>query len=125
MITIKNENIRPFDIDGTLVLPYNPWIVNQPGRDVLVYDSVEDKHIKMIAHEPMIRLLKEEKAKGSFILVWSRSGNDWARNVIKALQLTEYVDVVMSKPLVYFDDVDVKDWMKDRVYLSPDMRYKK
>ena len=125
MITIKNENLRPFDIDDTIILPYNATAQLQVGREVFVYDPIEDKKIKMVAHEPNIRLLKEEKHRGGYIWVWSRSGFEWARNVIKALDLEAYVDIVTTKPIVYFDDKDVSEWLKDRVWLPPEMKYKR
>lgn len=128
MTVIDNENVRPFDIDGTLILPY----VNEPnilykqlGRVVEVFDPIENKTIKMVAHEPMVRLLREEHHRGCYILVWSRSGKEWAANVIKALGLESCVHLVMNKPIVYFDDTPVADWLKDRVFLPADMQYKR
>lgn len=123
MIVVKNESIIPIDIDSTLILPIDE---NKfAGRKVDVYDSVTKKFIKMIAHEPNIRLLREEHHRGSYIVVWSKGGYEWASNVIKALDLVPYVDIIMSKPKTYIDDTPVKKWMKDRIWLSPDMAYKK
>lgn len=127
MKVIKNENPVFFDVDGTLVLPYDKKQdkFHQVGRVVEVYDAITDKFIRMVAHEPMIRILVEEKRKDRFVIVWSRSGQEWAANVVRALDLVKKVDLVISKPLVYFDDMPVESWMKDRVFLSADMPYKK
>lgn len=117
----KNEHVTPFDVDKTLILPYdpeskNPW--------VWVYDAVTNSKIKMTSHMPNIRLLKEEHHRGSHIIVWSRGGYEWAEAVIEALGLEKYVSDVYTKPYVYFDDLDVKEWMNQRVYLAPDAKYK-
>ena len=67
----------------------------------------------------------EEHHRKGFIIVWSRSGVEWATAVVRALGLDSYVHQVMSKPVVYFDDCPVDTWMKDRVYIKPDVHYKK
>lgn len=125
---IIQENPVFFDIDETLVLAEsNIWDLKRPyAKYVDVIDPLDSvKTISMRIHEPMVRLLKEEKARGSRVIVWSRGGWHWARNVIEALQLDNYVDEVMTKPLVYFDDLDISEWLKYRVYLHPDTPYKK
>jgi hypothetical protein len=113
---------RPFDVDDTLVFPFS---ANMPGPKVKIYDVITDKYLTMTANESMIRLMKEEKHRGGHIIVWSRGGEEWARNVVVALKLDDIVDTTMDKPLVYFDDLDVSEWMKDRVYIPPTVSYKK
>lgn len=125
MVTIKSENIKPFDIDETLILT----ITGSEPEDA-VYTAVQDpldetNFIEFRVHEPMVRLLKEESARGAFVIAHSRSGFQWAQNVIDALELKKYVNICMSKPIVYFDDKDVTHWLKDRVYLDPNTPYKK
>lgn len=125
MQVIKNENIRPFDIDNSLVLPKTK---SDPADAIYVEvkDDVTGRPITMRVHEPMVRLLREEHSRGSHVIVWSRSGFAWAKAVVEALDLC-YPDrlTIMSKPLVYFDDMDVSTWLKDRVYLTPETQYKK
>src|ERR1700722_14341636 len=107
MIVIKNENVRPFDVDGTLIYEVTPHEASRT-KTVSVKDPVTGGMIVMAVHEPMIRLMMEEHHRGSHIIVWSRGGYEWAANVITALNLQQYVNEVYSKPMVYFDDVDVK-----------------
>jgi hypothetical protein len=57
--------------------------------------------------------------------VWSRGGYEWAANAVRALDLVKYVDEVVTKPMVYFDDKHVTEWLPYRVYLQPEMIYKK
>jgi hypothetical protein len=123
MKTIKNEQTRFFDVDGTLIVAYE--LGKSRGRVIDIVDPVNTgKRIRMRVNEPMVRLMLEEKQRGGYIIVWSRSGYEWAANVVKALCLEETVDIVMSKPIVYFDDVEVKDWLRDRVFIGPNERYK-
>lgn len=118
MQVIKNENTRPFDVDGTLII-HNPLGTHK------VYDSIDNRYIRFTPNLNMIRLLKEEYARGGHIIVWSRGGYAWAESIINALELKSYVHVVMTKPMVYFDDSDVSVWMKDRVFIAPEENYKK
>lgn len=119
MVTIKSEQIRPFDVDGCLVIHGE-----KSGPMVYVPDVLGGPDIPLGINIAMVRLLKEEHARGGYIIVWSRGGYDWARAVVEALGLTREVSLVMSKPLVYFDDSECKDWMTDRVFIAPDTPYK-
>ncbi len=123
MITIRNERTIFVDVDDTLVMH------NQEHWDgineVEVQCSLDSKDkIIVYPNNPMIRLVKEESARGSYIVVWSRGGFQWAGNVVIALGLIKYVDQVMTKPYAYFDDKDVSHWLKDRVYIDPKTTYK-
>jgi hypothetical protein len=120
---IRSELIRPFDVDDTIILHGEKGHPEYATVDI--YDTIEGKTITFRVHEPMVRLLREEHSRGGFIIVWSRSGFAWAETVVKALGLSDKVHLIMSKPLVYFDDSPVENWMKDRVYLSPDAHYKR
>lgn len=119
MITVKNENIRPFDVDGCLIVSTKE---SKYMRSIL--DPVTGKFIKVGVNSAMVRLLQEEAQRGSYVIVWSRSGYEWAKNVVNALELEQYVNLIMSKPIVYFDDTPVKKWLKDRVFIGPDVKYK-
>lgn len=123
MITIKIEAIRPFDVDSTLVYPNAPGTENMPTVDVL--DPVSNEKILLRYNPNMARLLQEEHQRKSFVIVWSRSGWEWAHNCVVALGLEEYVDQVMSKPTAYFDDSPVEQWLKDRVFIEPNVVYKR
>lgn len=120
MKILKCEHIRPFDIDGCLIVDKDA-----STSKANVYDVVSGNYIKVGVNQSMVRLLLEEYQRGSYILVWSRSGWEWAANVIRALDLEKYVDRVMSKPTIYFDNEPVENWMKDRVFIGPEVPYKR
>jgi phosphoserine phosphatase len=123
MKTIQNENVIFFDVDDTLVL----WESRSVGSAdwarearVNVVDPYDNKTVYLTKHQPHIKLLMNHKARGSTVVVWSQGGYAWAEAVVKALGLEEYVDLIMSKPRTYVDDLPVSDWLKDRVYISRD-----
>lgn len=124
MRVTRNERVLPTDVDGTLVIHIKSSEGICPTELLEIHDPMTGQNILVRKNMPMIRLLREEHARGSYILVWSRGGFEWAYSVVEALKLEDSVDQIMSKPLVYLDDTDVKDWLKDRVFLSPDTIYK-
>ena len=66
-----------------------------------------------------IQQLKNHKARGHVVVVWSQGGADWARKVVEELGLVEYVDVTIAKPMWYYDDIDSTLFMGKRTYLEP------
>lgn len=123
MKIIKNENIEFFDVDDTLVMHQAEATIPY-GEMTRVWDSVTKKGIIVRINRPMVRLLIEAKSRGFYVIVWSKGGYQWAEDVLKSLGLETYVDQVMSKPLHYFDDKNVQEWLTDRIYINPDTIYK-
>jgi predicted phosphatase len=119
----KNRNVITFDVDDTLII----WdefsrdlTYTSPDRLVVIcpYDG---KPYSFTVHERHVAFLKREKAKGSFVIVWSRSEGAWAEAVCKALNLEDYVDIAMSKPTKYVDDVtDVDHILGTHLFLNKD-----
>ena len=58
MKIVKNENVRPFDIDGCLVYPNALGTEDMPG--IQVYDAVDKCFIHLKYNPNTVRLLKEE-----------------------------------------------------------------
>lgn len=123
MRVVRSSRVIPCDIDGTLIIHLRPSLIPL-GEELDIYDPIENAWIRVRKNLPMIRLLKEEHQRGSYIMAWSRGGHAWAESVLIALGLEHCVDLVIDKPLVYFDDVEVSDWLKDRVFLAPETVYK-
>lgn len=121
MQIIRSEYITFWDVDETLVM----HDIKGSPYCIAVDDTLNpDKRIRVIPNSNMIRLLKEEKHRGATVLVWSKGGYEWATNVIKALKLEEHVDYVLSKPIAYFDDKEINQWLTYRVYIPPTAAYK-
>ena|SRR5271157_4505709 len=115
MIIETNENIVCFDVDDTLVM----WEI-PPGRekDCVLFNSFGTAEW-LLPHGPHIKMMKQFKARGQKVIVWSQGGAQWAAEVIKSLKLEEFVDVVMTKPKWIIDDKAAAEWMQ-RSYLTID-----
>lgn len=123
MIVVKNEMTSFYDCDDTLVM-HRKLSDIPSGESVQVYDAVTKGFITLQINRPMVRLLRESHARGEYVVVWSRGGYRWASDVIKALDLVDCVAIVLSKPMAYFDDREISEWLPYRVYLKPDQVYK-
>lgn len=110
MNIINNEKIIAFDIDETLVMHgLGKNSIECPYDGSIIYLTPHARHVK---------LLKDHKARGYSVIVWSAAGFRWASKVIKMLELDEYVDLILTKPIKYVDDLPVDEWMQNRIYLN-------
>lgn len=116
MKVIKNETTVFFDVDETLII-HNRDKSTSESFCSYILDPDTNKYHHVAKHEVHIDYLIKSKARGRFVVVWSANGYRWAEAVIKKLKLTKYVDLIMTKPGVYFDDVDANAFMQ-RVYIK-------
>ena len=111
MKIISGNKVVYFDVDDTLI----DW----DRRDTeasLPFANPDNGLVWML--EPkwaVIRKLKEHKLAGDTVVVWSQGGWDWAEEVVRTLQIEGSVDVVMSKPHQYYDDLNCKEFMTNWV----------
>jgi hypothetical protein len=126
MQVIRNERVVYFDVDDTLVIHREIFVYDHHDKTVVsVVDPIDINNIIHLGiNQPMVRLLKEEYARRSYVIVWSRGGFAWAKAVVEALGLEQYVHTVQTKPAVYFDDKPIQEWLLDRVYMKPGTYYK-
>lgn len=111
MKIIENEHIVCFDVDQTLFMHNDSLgfdIIN-PYSKTPVQGLINDKHVD---------LMKQYKARNLFIIVWSKAGVKWAETVVKSLQLEQYVDLIMTKPDRYVDDLQASEILGERVYIK-------
>jgi len=114
MKIIDKESIVFADVDDTLVM----WGKAKKGEKVVAITSPHDGKLEYLRpHKGHIKILKDRKSRGSYIIVWSAGGFAWAEAVVKALGLEKYVDQVMTKPHLYIDDKKAKEFMGEHVYL--------
>jgi len=107
-----------FDVDDTII----EWDTHRHGeitekKGFITIDSGE----VMMQVKPIpatIEAIKKHKGQGHHVTVWTAAGSDWAERVIKALKLEKYVDIVSSKPIIYYDDLPLDLWCK-RKNLTP------
>jgi hydroxymethylpyrimidine pyrophosphatase-like HAD family hydrolase len=110
MKVIENENIIKIDIDDTIIMHK----VKPNSRTVTVDFYGEMKEFGV--HEEHVKLLKNYKARGFIIVLWSGNGYKHAETVAKALNLEPYVDYVMTKPNRVIDDSEPNNWAP-RIYI--------
>lgn len=100
-----------FDVDDTLVM----WGADINNPKALIVDT-DDGAIVVYPHTKHIQLLKDLKAIGWKIVIWSQGSSDHAERVIKKLQLEKYVDIITSKPESYVDDLPFEQQYIKRQY---------
>jgi len=110
------------DIDDCLIY----WNLDTPGitKTVDVIDPLDGKTWRVGVCEPMVQMVKSKFNRGCFVVVWSKSDEDWAHAVIQALGLNNYVHQTMGKPESYGDDNSVDTWMTNRIDLKPDHKWR-
>ena len=119
MIKLSDKPTVFFDVDSTLVFTQSECPINQTefGHDEFIITEGRFKRVFTV-HKPHIECIKDFKARGHNVVVWSAGGADWAALVIEKLELTDYVDVVMCKPDWYFDDLSVDQWIGKHCYIT-------
>lgn len=121
MQTVASEQVIFVDVDSTLIMWTRP--IKRGQKTIAFTDPYDNSQHIVVPHSAHIKVLKDRKARGATIIVWSQSGYKWAEAVVKALKLENYVDQVMSKPVAYIDDLPVQEWMAERIYLDPASHY--
>jgi hypothetical protein len=125
MQTIESDKIVFSDVDDTLLM----W------NDDKSFASIDPQSIGIVCpfqtrrdpfEEPKIYYLrpnhwtigklKDLKAKGYTVVVWSAAGWIWAEAVVKALKIEDIVDLVMSKPDICIDDLPPNEWIRELIY---------
>jgi hydroxymethylpyrimidine pyrophosphatase-like HAD family hydrolase len=109
----KNQTVICFDVDDTLVI----WGSNC-DQDLLVSFNNYGYTENLLPHTKHIEQLKLHHQNGHMIIVWSQNGADWVEEVITKLNLTKYVHLMLTKPECYYDDIDCKVWMGERIYFK-------
>jgi predicted phosphatase len=111
---IKSNNITVFDIDDTLLMHID--------RRVRTKDKIEieygDEKIYLTPHKFHVTFLKHCHKRGDFVVIWSKNGHQYAEQVVKKLNLSKYVHLIMSKPSRHVDDKkDLSSIVGDCIYL--------
>jgi hypothetical protein len=113
MKRVAKERLLFVDVDDTLVL----WDKSEHGTNVEIecYGHVT----RLQAHYKNIMLLKKFVKLGYGVVVWSRTGAEWAEAVCNGLNLDHLVDLYLTKPMYYMDDLPCETWMGERIWRSP------
>jgi predicted HAD superfamily phosphohydrolase YqeG len=108
-----------FDVDDTLVI----WDWKSVSPDgvgtILIVDPTSGTSERVFPHNRHVQLMRQFKARGHTVVVWSQGGHAWAEAVCKQLGIETLVDYVMDKPNWYVDDLHSSAWMKAPIFLDP------
>jgi predicted HAD superfamily phosphohydrolase YqeG len=116
---IKSSRIVFFDVDDTLVM-WDWKSIDPEGNGLISINNPEANCSELVLpHNRHIQLLKQFKARGHTVVVWSQGGHAWAESVCKTLGITNLVDICMDKPNWYVDDLPAQAFMGSPVYLDP------
>jgi phosphoserine phosphatase len=118
MIVIPCKNAVFFDVDDTLIFwNATPEELEERGVEITCPGSLIDIDqdgtetfapawkALLLPHRKHIEQLKKHKMRGHTVVVWSAGGWDWAKAVVETLQLQNFVDLVISKPVWAYDDL--------------------
>lgn len=101
---IDNPRVICFDVDGTLIL-WDQVSCNE-GYTVDIDGRI------FIVNSKVVSALKNHAFQKHFIIVWSAAGAEWAQKVVSALELHREVNVIISKPMLAYDDLHMDEWMR-------------
>lgn len=125
MFVLKGDNTIFFDVDNTLILwncsPDDPRTIWIPSLKIDGYDSNGKaiyEAVPVVPHEKHLLMIKRHKQLGNTVVVWSKSGPEWARNIVEYFGLTGHVDLVCGKPAVIYDDLKPHQFLTDCRFLE-------
>lgn len=104
------------DVDETLVLTKYPADM---AEDTILLNKFGHP-LRVLPHWAHADAIRQFKARGHAVVVWSAGGAKWARSVVEALKLQHSVDVIIKKPDWIIDDKPCDSWMGKRFYWALD-----
>lgn len=111
MITLGGTRYVYFDVDNTLVFSKSEF-PEVKGPEVLIGGR------RWTIHDAHIEAMRDFKARGHTIVVWSAGGAEWAEKVIDNLHLEGVVDLCLGKPDWIWDDKEAAEFMPGRYYVA-------
>lgn len=120
MLVLPDKPTIYVDVDDTLVT-FNPRYKSCAKIKV----GPEGARMNAFVNEHVVDKIREFRARGHNIVVWSAGGAAWAHTVVVALKLEDSVAVVMSKPAWFFDDQPSSNFMPEanRIHITHDGDY--
>lgn len=107
MNVTRNDNVVYFDVDDTLVM----WSWAAEFNDQVITFDNWGHAVQLVPHKKHIELMRQFKARGHYVIVWSQGGYAWAEAVCKTLGIEHLVDEVKTKPKWIIDDLSPSVWM--------------
>lgn len=116
MQVIKGDKFAYFDVDDTLVM-WDYEFQKHPDLWVNLQEPWGGL-ITLLKNPIAISAIIDAKERGETVVIWSQSGWDWCQEVVNKLGLTDFVDVCISKPNSWYDDVPAERMLGTRIDLG-------
>lgn len=111
MRTLLSDNVLCVDVDDTLI-SWEEANEDSPHESCVPIEIVfNDISAIYWVFRDNVQSIKTHHHKGHHIVVWSGSGHEWAETVVRALNLIDYVDIVMAKPRWLLDDLKPSEFL--------------
>lgn len=130
MIVLRGNQIIFCDVDDTLVKWGTPTTEEEMKDAIPITCPISKTYIDnepieveswieyLRPHKKHIEQIKLHKMRGHTVVIWSAGGAEWAEAVVKALNLENYVDLVIGKPTWTYDDLKFHEFMGKVIYLK-------
>ena len=103
------------DVDNTLVQDSLKMGKGHPREIVVDYTNGP---VWIVPNRKNIELVILFFKLGYKVVVWSKTGADWAELVCKAVGLDRCADIYLTKPMYYIDDEECSQWMGSRRWME-------
>lgn len=113
---INSDMVVMFDCDDTCVMWNNNEYWLDGDEKIELVDPYDNATVYLYPHTQHINLMKKYKKQGYTIVLWSAAGHLWAKEVADKLKINDLVDIIMSKPIKYVDDIST-GILGSRVYI--------
>lgn len=117
-LILEKEIVVLVDTDNTIAKWSKKHNIPGEGRIEFICPYSKEK-IYLKPHLVHLRLIKQYKSRGYGVIVASKAGYAWSKEVVEKLGIEEYVDLIMTKPDKWVDDSDkAEDVIGCRVFLE-------
>jgi len=104
---IPNLKVYCSDVDDTLVM----HDLSEYPKESQITVNYTNGPMVLVPNKKHINLLIKFYKLGYHVVVWSRTGGDWAQLVSQSLGIDQYVNTYMTKPLFIADDKVPDEWL--------------
>lgn len=112
MLVIPCNQPLYVDIDDTL-LKWNASTEEKEQTGIFITYPNSSQGDLLVPLMGNIEALKKHRLRRQTVIVWSQGGTEWAEIAIKALNLEEYVDLIIEKPQWFLDDLPATEFMPE------------
>lgn len=103
------------DVDDTLAMGD---LSEYDFKERLIINYVNGP-ITVVPNQKNVNLLTLFYKLGYTVIVWSKTGADWAKAVTEALEIQDMVAAYLTKPTFILDDQEVTKWIGPRRWRDP------